>query len=523
MIPQNEDIRGNNNSVRCGLHASPPEVWSLLPVGSTPIVQIMGKDRDGRFIPQKGKPSGNGRESELGLRPNLEGTTYEQDRKITEKYTESDEKTAANVRVLHPNRNVHKGEEDLTAPEPRANGEPTSAPGKIAAQGITELPANIDREQFAALARHRAKWSITIYLPTHRRGMEVNEQLDSIALKQLIRQAELSLISQGAPREELRPLMECARIMVHDDAFWRNQREGLAIFLAPGNCQFIRLPFTVKEECYINHSFYVSPLLPLLTTQEKFFLLALSKHKATLYEADAWGMQEVEVPGMPRGVEDVVHFEEKDDQKLFRTSSSGAGQGANYHGIGAGKPDNKANISMYLDEVDETLWKEILNTSNQPLLLAGVEYILPLFRQRTKYRYMSEQALTGNMEHTPVQELYSNARQVMEPYFLEKRDKAIERFSNNLGNNLSSREPADIIPACYYARTEVLLVSEGARLWGTFSEQDNILRLHDSEADGGECMVNAAVTQALLHGAEVHYVPPDNMPGNGPLAALMRY
>lgn len=484
---------------------------------------IMGKDRDGRYIPPKGKPSGNGRETELGLRPNLEGTSLEQDQDITQRYTEKEEKPAPNVRVMHPNRNVHKGEEELTAPEPRpAAGAPSHTAKKQQAEGITEI-LRLQREQFAALASHRAPWSISLYLPTHRRGVEVNEQQDSIALKHLVRQAELALLSSGAPREELGPLMECARIMVHDERFWRNQREGLAIFLTPGNCQFIRLPYTVKQEFYINHTFFVSPLLPLLTADERFYLLALSKHRATLYEADAWGMHEVEVPGMPRGVEDVVHFEEKDDQKLFRTSSSGAGQGANYHGIGAGKPDDKANISMYLDEVDETLWQEVLRDRHDPLLLAGVEYILPLFRQRTKYRYMAEGALTGNMEHTPVNELFASARALMEPHFCARRDKAIERFNNNLGNDLSFKDPQEIVPACYYARTDLLLVAEGARLWGKFVKETNQLEIHDQETEGDECLVNAAVTQALLNGAEVHYVPPGKMPLGEQMVAVMRY
>ncbi|WP_298708951.1 hypothetical protein [Chitinophaga sp.] len=483
----------------------------------------MGKDREGKYIPPKGKPSGKGDESELGLRPNLEGTTLEQDGDITQRYTENEEKPAANVRVLHPNRNVLKGEEELAAPKPRpAAGAPSHSGKQITPEGITEINT-LDREIFTQLSNHRAPLTISVYLPTHSRGVEVNEQQDSIALKHLVRQVELALLSNGAPRHELGPLMECARIMVHDDQFWRNQREGLAIFLAPGNCRFIRLPYSVKQEFYINHTFYLSPLLPLLTADERFYLLALSKHRATLYEADAWGMHEVEVPGMPRGVEDVVHFEEKDDQKLFRTSSSGAGQGANYHGIGAGKPDDKANISMYLDEVDETLWKEVLHDSNIPLMLAGVEYLHPIFRQRTKYRHMADAALTGNMEHVPVNDLFRSAREAMEPWFCGKCEKAIERFNNNTGNKLSTTDPAEIIPACYYARTDLLLVAEGAHLWGAFVKETNQLQLHDQEQEGDECMVNAAVTQALMNGAEVHVMDPDKMPSGAVMAAVMRY
>ncbi len=157
----------------------------------------MGKDREGRFIPQKGKPTGNGRETELGLRPNLEGTSLEQDQDITERYTQEEQKPAPNVRVLHPNRNVHKGEEELTAPEPKPGaGAPSHTAKRQQAEGINEI-ARLDRDTFASLAGHRTPWSISMYLPTHQRGVEVNEQQDSIALKHLVRQVELALLSQA--------------------------------------------------------------------------------------------------------------------------------------------------------------------------------------------------------------------------------------------------------------------------------------------------------------------------------------
>jgi hypothetical protein len=283
------------------------------------------------------------------------------------------------------------------------------------------------------------------------------------------------------------------------------------------------LPFSVEKQCYINHSFYTSALLPLLNSTEHFYLLVLSKHKATLYEADAYGMQEVPVEGMPRGMDDVVHFEEKDDQQLFRTGGSGAGGGANYHGMGAGRPDEKANISMYMDEVDETLWKEVLSTKHVPLLLAAVDYMIPIFKKRTNYKHIVEDALTGNFEHESINVLYGKAKEKMQPYFEQRRLQALERYGNNSATGLTSSIPADVIPACYYSRVDVLFVQKGARLWGSFNEQDNELSLHDTEQEGDECLLNAAAVKAIETGAEVFKLDKEQMPADSPVAALMRY
>lgn len=70
----------------------------------------MGKDREGTFIPPKGKPSGSGKNTN-GLRDAFAGTDPETDENLTEKYMDGPDQPAANVPVRHVNRNVNKGED----------------------------------------------------------------------------------------------------------------------------------------------------------------------------------------------------------------------------------------------------------------------------------------------------------------------------------------------------------------------------------------------------------------------------
>jgi hypothetical protein len=339
----------------------------------------------------------------------------------------------------------------------------------------------------------------------------------------MLQEVQQQLLQKGVARDVVETTLQPCFDLQQDDAFWRRQQNGLAVFITRDQCKYLQLPFSVKRQCYINHSFYTSPLLPLLTSREHFYLLVISKRKATLYEADAFGMWEVPVEGMPNGIDDVVHFEEKDDQQLFRTGSSGAGQGANYHGIGSGKPDEKANISMYMDEVDETLWKEVLSTKHIPLMLAAVEYMIPIFKKRTHYRHVVDDVLTGNFEYENTNSLYEKAREKMQAYFDEDLRQALEKYGNNSGNGLTSTIPEEVIPACYYSRVDTLFIQKDAQLWGTFNEQDNKLVLHPSEQAGDECMVNAAAAKAVETGAAVYMLEKGQMPSDSPMAALMRY
>lgn len=476
----------------------------------------MAKSRDGNFIPRKGKPSGAGKEEEPDIRKDVQ-----------QELDDIDVNTG-DAHIMHPNRNVDKKEEETELTEKQSEystykqqPETLQPPEKTARPQA--MPDIYSRNDLLDLATHSSPYSISIFLPTHRSGVEVNELHDMIQFKNSLQQLQQELQEKGLPMQEIESLLMGGFDLTKDDEFWHNQQESLAVFIAPGVFRYVLLPYKVKAFTYIHDTFYISPLMGLLQGRDRFYLLYLTKSGATLYEGDAWGMEEIPVPEMPRGIDDVVHFEEKDDQKLFRTGGRSAGEGANFHGIGAGKPDEKENISMYMDEVDETLWKKLLSTQTIPLLLAGVSYMIPLFRQRSRYRHIEEKHLAGNFDRESTAGLYNKARALMQPYFEHPFNNSVDRYFNNTGNGLTSTIPADVIPACYYARTEILFVQKDAHLWGSFNEQDNQLTLNDERQNDDACMLNAAVSKALQNGATVFVTEKENMPEGAVIAALMRY
>jgi len=454
----------------------------------------------------------------------------QRDEEMTQKYTSGEDELAPNVHMRHPNRNRAKGDEAEHVAHNEAEYtymkryDTLQKPYDV--RQPQPLPPRFTRDDFTALAAYRSDADcVTFYLPTHRSGMEVNEQQDNIRYKNALQHARQQLLQKGWRHEDVESLLLPAFDLMHDDDFWRRQLDSIGLFIAPGFFKYIRLPYRTEERHYINNSFYVSPLLPLVTSKEHFYLLAISKNKATLYEADAHGMEEVPVPDMPDGKGDVVRYEGRPDLNAMHTYG-GQRRGtpaADTYGMGEGKPDEKADVSMYVDQVEEAVWKARLHNEHAPLLLAAVEYIVPMYRERSKYRHIMDTALTGNYEHENTTVLYEKAREKMRPYFEQDRQQALERYWNNSGNGLTSSIPADVVPACYYSRAEVLFIQKDAQLWGAFNEQDNRLILHDSEQPGDECLVNAAAAKAIATGAEVFILDKEQMPAESPLAALMRY
>jgi len=283
------------------------------------------------------------------------------------------------------------------------------------------------------------------------------------------------------------------------------------------------MPMTPVEHMYTNSTFYVTPLIPLMMSREYFYLLNISKKGSKLFRANAFGMEYIPVEGLPYGVDDVVRFEEKEDQKLWRTGGRGGTGGANFHGVGAGKPDEKTNIATYLEEVDDTLWKEVLHNENAPLLLAGVEYLIPIYKSVSDYKNIYDQALTGNHQYDDTATLYQQAKEVMRPYFEKRMTDALETYGNQSATARTSSIAADVIPATYYGQVSHLFVKKGEHIWGTFDEMNNQLNFHEGPGEGGEDLLDKAVLKTIMNGGEVFITEAERMPADTQVAALMRY
>lgn len=385
----------------------------------------------------------------------------------------------------------------------------------------------ISREEFTELANHQAENCVTVYMPTHSSGYEVNEKHDVIIFKNNLQKARQQLEAKGLDQAAIEKVLKKGFELVDDEPFWKSQSEGLAVFLSEGLFRIIKLPVQVKEKLMINDSFFLAPVLPFMKARKPFYLLVLSKHDAKFYEADAYGMKKIEVEGLPNGMDDVIRYEEKGGKQLMRRAGASTGaaatEGANFHGHGAGLSDDDEYLEQYLKEVDQTLWTEVLSKQNAPLVIAAVDYVLAAFKRVSKYKNVWTDHLTGNFEHEERNALYEKVRPKMEAYFKEDTKKALLNYYNNSAKELTSSLPEDVIPASYYGQVSDLFVQRDEHIWGSFNEAGNELVLHDNQEQGDECLINKAIIKTLMNGGDVHVLDKEKMPADSKIAAFLRY
>jgi len=378
----------------------------------------------------------------------------------------------------------------------------------------------LPREELEKLVERHGGPCVSIFLPTHRAGMET--QQDPIRLKNLLGEAREDLLSRGLRSTEVDQILEPARELLVDDVFWRHQSDGLAVFLSRGDFRSYRLPLRFEELTVVADRYHVKPVLPLLTGDGQFYVLALSQNKVSLLRATRHSVGEVELRVVPESLADALRHDDPEKQLQFHTGTSGGrgGRAAVFHGHEAA--DAKDDILRYFRQIDRGV-REVLKGSRALLVLAGVDYLLPIYREANTYPHLVEEGVTGNPEGLTEEEMHREAWTIVRPLFLEARREAVARYEQLAGTGRTSNDLREIVPAAYYGRVNVLFAAAGSRRWGTFDPSTGEAELHEEAEFGDGDLLDFAAVQTLLNRGTVYILKPKDVPGGAAAASVLRY
>jgi hypothetical protein len=365
------------------------------------------------------------------------------------------------------------------------------------------------------LAEHERP-CVSLFLPTHRGGAEE----DPIRFRKLLGQAEERLVEHGLRAPEVRQLLAPLHALLEDVSFWPNQGDGLAVFLAPGFLRVYRLPWTFPEELEVGGLFLVAPLLPLLTADGRFYVLALSQNRVRLFQGTRFTVSPVDLKGVPRNLAEALRTHDRDEVLTFHSRPTSSGSwGAIFAGHGVGIDDAKDDLRRYFHSIDRGL-HEVLREERAPLVLAAVDYFLPLYREASTYPHLLAQAIEGNPDRLSEKELHDRAWALVEPQFQKSLRQAIDLYHQVAGTGRATSDVKQIIPAAYRGQVETLFLELGNHLWGILDLGTNEVVLHEPPQPGDEDLLNFTAIHTLRHGNTVYALRPADMPAEQPLAAI---
>jgi len=363
--------------------------------------------------------------------------------------------------------------------------------------------ARLTRTELQALAKFDQGNCISIYFPTHEAGPSIEQ--DPIRFKNSLDTAEEQLVNKGVNSGDAKEILAPAYELDNDE-FWRHQNNGLAIFIAPNFFRYYRLPFNVKEEVVVSNRFHVKPLLPLISNNGRFYILAISQDIVRLLEATRYQINEIDLNNLdevPKSFSETVKREFPKDIK---------------------NRDQEEEIKRFFEQLNAGIEDLFREDDPVPLVLFGVEYLIPIYKAASDYPNLLEDAVACDPQGLKPKEIHEQAWKVVYPYFQKSKKVEIERFKEIASNNPKSCSSSfsEIVKAAYYSLIDTLLITLDEEQWGVYDAKNNVVELHNSQQADNEDMVDFVAVHTLINSGKVFYLNPEQMPVNSTAAAIFR-
>ena len=353
---------------------------------------------------------------------------------------------------------------------------------------------------------------VSIYLPTHRAGREVAQ--DPVLLRRLVANA-----AEEVARGEL---LAAAARLVDDREFWAHRSAGLAVLAGPDGTTAIRLSGPTRDLAVVSDRFHLKPLVAARARRVEFDVLAMSRHSLRFVDVTGSRVVEVEVPGLPTSMSEALRWDDSEPQ-LQGHSGSRAGGGrvtATVHGQGSTSDARDVDLDRFLHMVDHAV-ADHRSGSTRPLVLAGVDDIVGVYRKLTRCAHVLDDHVAGNPDHLRAAELADLARRFVPSSAADAERTARESFLAGAAATVRTVEQAVIAAAA--GQVASIFVPADREYWGRYRAGHHQLEEHETRGPGDHDLADVAAIETLRHGGLAFVVPASDIPGGGTAAATLRY
>ncbi|HKJ00566.1 MAG TPA: hypothetical protein VKB51_19000 [bacterium] len=368
-----------------------------------------------------------------------------------------------------------------------------------------------------ALWNEASQPCVSIFLPTHLKG--AGTQNDPIVLKNLMRDASEQLVQMELREPEARELLAPVEAIAGNQAFWKEQAPGLAVFRSPRLFRTFHLAHAPAERVVVTRRFHTRPLLPCLEDNAPFHVLAVSLNDVRLLAATGREIQELPLRDAPRSLKDFQKMEDNQGDDQYRQ----AGQGGTF-AAGGHQADRKDAQRRYLRAIANAVEAQ-LNDSRAPLVFAGVEMLFAQYREVAESARLVSEPVAGSPDRVSAEILRDQALQVLRPLWEAERTQAAADYRRLAGTGRTATGLAQVLPQAAAGRVDTLLLVRETERWGHFADGAP-LEIHERPVPGDDELLDLAASLALKAGGRVLTLPealleqPEVVDG---VAALLRY
>jgi hypothetical protein len=367
----------------------------------------------------------------------------------------------------------------------------------------TDIPTRGELEQLLSI---RDAACVSIYLPT---APEERGDRDRLEFKSLGAEALEQLTAASIGRDLINDLRDGLDDLADDEAFWARQAHSLAVFATPSGVRAFQVANRLAPMVEVSDRFHIKPLLRSATFPQAAFVLALSQNGARLVEVSPDApATEVSVPGMPSDAASAVGKASIADRSPDRRVQGSEGQ--------------KVRLRQYARRVEEAL-RPILSGLELPLILAASEPLESIFRSVSTYPHLAPAAIPGNPDTKTEGELADASRHVLDELYADELRELRSRYEQRVPQGRASDDLAAIARAATFGAVDTAFVDIDETVPGFVDDADGALTLQDTDDAVNYGVVDEIARRVLLARGRVLAVRRDDIPGDGPAAAILRY
>lgn len=385
----------------------------------------------------------------------------------------------------------------------------------------------LTHREIIELARVRDQHLVSLYLPTVRAGGQTEQ--NRIRFKNRLEQARDLLGQADLPGQKIDGLLEPLRRLSLDNSFWQHQADGLAVFLEGREVRSYRLPVEFPELTVVADRYHLKPLLSYLAPGSRFFLLALDTGGVSIYGASQDAMDPLTLTGSPKSLSEFLVWDDPEDQLQWHNATGRLEfmpgfRGSMFHGHGAGAEQEveTSQLVRFFRALDNAIYQMLAGDDHPPLIVIGGDNELGHYQSVNSYPNLAA-VIHRNPHQMKPEELHALAWPHIQELSNQALGRDLDRYHSLANNGQAADRLNDVVQAATMGRVETLFFGYDRVIWGNYNRDQDVVRIQEAPTSGAVDLIDLAAVETVLNGGKVHGLSADQVPGEDPVAAILRF
>jgi hypothetical protein len=274
---------------------------------------------------------------------------------------------------------------------------------------MIQFPANGELKK---LRTFNQPFCLSAYIPLE---PDAGPDAYRIVLKNARREAAAELVKAGACPRAIKKTLAPMDSLINDSEHWPTAHEGLAVFAHAKLFRHYRIPAQWTPHLLaVKQGFMLGPVLDAMRDDARYILLFLNHNRVQLFEGSHYEIHPIHPKELPVNMKEALRIDEYPRwQGTHEIAPAYMGKGSEAHHAQYNVAQtNKAMLTEFFHQINKRL-RRFLRGDHIPLIIGGVDYLLPLYRHANTYPHLLQGSVKGNLERASLDDLRERAWEVV--------------------------------------------------------------------------------------------------------------